>query len=94
MNNAFVYMKVGAHAGETFEQIIAGRIKKYETPVRVFGGYGGNTCHPTKHVQPFMRRAKDEGFKKIKLLMQLIKSNGQSKPSPGRASSLSTGRTG
>lgn len=50
-----LYMKVGTHAKEPLDEIIAR--KKEEIEKEGFGmwGYGGNTCHPITMVQPFAR---------------------------------------
>ena len=70
---AFVFMKVGNHAGETFEEILA---RKHEELVRagmIFWGYGGSACHPLHQVQPFVRiHIKKHGS--IYLLMEPVDS--------------------
>lgn len=50
-----VFMKVGSHAGETWEQILERKRREVERTGYSFWGYGGPTCHPTNHVQPFAR---------------------------------------
>lgn len=58
----FIFMKVGNHAGESFEQIIERKRQEIEIAGRSFWGYGGNTLHPTKHAQPFARmHIKEQG---------------------------------
>lgn len=52
---AFIFMKVGNHAGETFEQILERKRRELSEAGRIFWGYGGFTCHPIHHVQPFCR---------------------------------------
>jgi len=53
--SAFIFMKVGNHAGETFEQILQRKRRELAEAGRMFWGYGGFTCHPIHHVQPFCR---------------------------------------
>jgi hypothetical protein len=72
--NKFLFMKVGNHAGETWDQILARKRKEYEKTGMIFWGYGGSACHPISQVQPFARLTiKEEG--NVKLVMQPIKSN-------------------
>lgn len=55
-SEAFIFMKVGTHAGEELDSIIERKIKEIERTGMSFWGYGGPTCHPTKQVQPFAKR--------------------------------------
>lgn len=50
-----IYMKYGVHAGHTVEEIIARKSEEYHRTGKMFWGYGGTICHPTKQVQPFVR---------------------------------------
>jgi|SRR5208283_1244340 len=50
-----LYMKVGKHAQEPLEAIIARKRKEIEDAGYALWGYGGNTCHPMSMVQPFVR---------------------------------------
>ena len=52
---AFIFMKVGNHAGETFETILERKRLELTEAGRMFWGYGGTTLHPIRHVQPFAR---------------------------------------
>ena len=52
---AFIFMKVGNHAGETFESIVERKQRELTEAGRTFWGYGGTTLHPIRHVQPFAR---------------------------------------
>lgn len=72
--DAIVFMKVGRHAGETFEEIVERKRREYATAGRIFWGYGGGTMHPTQKVQPFAGMKIKEG-KQITLVMQGILSN-------------------
>lgn len=70
----FLFMKVGNHAGETWEQILARKQKEHDKTGMIFWGYGGNSCHPISRVQPFARLAiRDQG--RILLVMEPINSN-------------------
>lgn len=64
-----LYMKVGTHAQETLEDIIARKTKEIEEAGVAFWGYGGNTCHPQSMVQPFAKDYQDRG-QTIYLCMQ------------------------
>ena len=55
MPEAFIFMRVGNHAGETFESILERKQREFEEAGRIFWGYGGTTLHPIKHVQPFAK---------------------------------------
>jgi len=54
-SESFIFMKVGQHAGEEFDDIINRKMKEIEETGMSFWGYGGPTCHPTKQVQPFAK---------------------------------------
>jgi hypothetical protein len=56
-----LYMKVGIHAQETLEDIIARKTREIDEAGYAFWGYGGNTCHPTTKVQPFVQRGVEHG---------------------------------
>lgn len=68
-----VFMKVGRHAGETFEEILARKQREYEVAGRIFWGYGGGTMHPITRVQPFARMRIEHG-ERISIVMQEITS--------------------
>ena len=53
--SGFLYMKVGTHARESLEEIIARKTKEIEDAGYAMWGYGGSTCHPVTMVQPFAR---------------------------------------
>ena len=70
---AFIFMKVGNHAGESFEAILARKNREQEHVGRSFWGYGGTVCHPIMQVQPFARLyAKSHG--RIYLFMEPMES--------------------
>ena len=52
---SFIFMKVGSHAGEAFENILQRKNREFQQTGRIFWGYGGVACHPLKQVQPFAR---------------------------------------
>jgi hypothetical protein len=56
-----LYMKVGTHAQESLEDIIARKTKEIEQAGFGLWGYGGNTCHPQTMVQPFARSYERRG---------------------------------
>ncbi len=53
--DALLYMKVGTHAREDLAQIVARKRREIDEAGFAMWGYGGNTCHPTTMVQPFVR---------------------------------------
>lgn len=64
-----IVMKVGVHAQEPLEEIIARKSKEIDDAGFAFWGYGGNTCHPVTMVQPFAKSFAEQG-KRITLCMQ------------------------
>ena len=71
--DAFIFMKVGNHARESFEDIIERKSRELRDTGSIFWGYGGGTLHPTQHVQPFARmHIKQHGS--IYLVMESIDS--------------------
>ena len=87
---AFVFMRVGNHAGESFEDILERKRRELDsvaTSWKIFWGYGGNTLHPTKHVQPFVDLwLQEEGS--IQILMQPIDSKADPDILPAREYSV------
>lgn len=67
-------MKVGTHANEPLEQIVARKHAEIDNAGYALWGYGGNTCHPTTMVQPFARDFELRG-EAIHLCMQAMTSN-------------------
>lgn len=73
-SDAFVFMKIGAHAGEDLDSIMRRKLDEIKYTGMSFWGYGGPTCHPTKQIQPFARRiVEKKGY--IYLCMETIESN-------------------
>jgi hypothetical protein len=72
-NQGILFMKVGVHANESLENIIARKTREIEEAGFALWGYGGNTCHPTTMVQPFASNHASSGGK-IYLCMQEMES--------------------
>jgi broad specificity phosphatase PhoE len=70
----FIFMKVGRHAGEDFDEIIARKREEFERVGATWWGYGGSTLHPTKRVRPFARHVIEHGGGLV-VVMQSIVSN-------------------
>ena len=84
---AFVFMRVGNHAGESFESILRRKQRELEDAGKIFWGYGGTTLHPIHHVQPFARLwVQQEGS--IQVVMEQIDSRANPEVLP--ASEFST----
>jgi hypothetical protein len=71
--DGILFMKVGTHAQEGLDAIIARKTKEIEDAGFGMWGYGGNTCHPTSMVQPFAEQFASNG-RAIRLLMQPMES--------------------
>lgn len=71
---AFIFMKVGNHAGENFEQILERKNNEFKKTGRIFWGYGGRSCHPLTQVQPFAR-IQVKKYGNIYLMMEMIDSH-------------------
>jgi hypothetical protein len=69
---AIVFMKVGRHAGEDFEEILARKREEYERAGMIFWGYGGGTMHPIQRVQPFARMKIEEGSGLVLVMKSII----------------------
>lgn len=69
----FVFMKVGMHAGEAWNDILSRKHREYRETGHTFWGYGGSACHPLTQVQPFARQAVERGGR-VHLLMQTMDS--------------------
>jgi hypothetical protein len=77
--SGLIFMKVGLHAGESFEDIIKRKQREYEHTGMIFWGYGGGTCHPTRHVQPYARLRLEQGGR-VYLIMEEIDSRNPATP--------------
>ncbi len=51
--DGLLFMKVGVHARETLEDIIARKDEEIREAGYAMWGYGGSTCHPSSMVRPF-----------------------------------------
>lgn len=71
--DGILFMKVGTHAQESLDDIIARKAKEIDDVGFGMWGYGGNTCHPTSMVQPFAEQFSSEG-RIIRLCMQPMES--------------------
>lgn len=69
-----LFMKVGTHANEPLDEIIARKQAEIDAAGFALWGYGGNTCHPTTMVQPFARDFELRG-EAIYLVMQPMESS-------------------
>ena len=68
---AFIFMRVGSHAGESFDEILERKQRELADAGRIFWGYGGPTLHPITQVQPFAKLwLQSEGS--IQILMQRL----------------------
>jgi hypothetical protein len=74
-----LFMKVGTHAQESLEDIIARKTKEIEEAGYGLWGYGGNTCHPQTMVQPFAKAFERRG-ETIQLCMHPMTSNHRADP--------------
>jgi hypothetical protein len=69
-----LFMKVGTHANEPLDEIVARKRAEIDDAGFALWGYGGNTCHPTTMVQPFAHDFEVRGST-IYLCMQPMVSN-------------------
>lgn len=73
-SSSMIFMKVGRHDGEAFEDIIRRKREEYDKTGMIFWGYGGGTMHPISKVQPFCKMHIDHG-EDIRLIMCEIQSD-------------------
>jgi hypothetical protein len=73
LGEGLLYMKIGSHAQEPLEDIVARKTREIEQAGYALWGYGGNTCHPVSMVQPFARSYEERGGA-IYLCMQPMES--------------------
>ena len=74
-----IFMKVGLHAQESIEDIIKRKQREFEETGSIFWGYGGNTCHPLKMVQPFAKEVEGSG-NQVLIVMQKMNSKHAAPP--------------
>ncbi|MDO8768478.1 MAG: hypothetical protein Q7K57_07220 [Burkholderiaceae bacterium] len=74
-----IFMKVGLHAQESIEDIIARKQKEYEHTGSIFWGYGGGACHPLRMVQPFAKEIEERG-EQVLIIMQKMDSKHKAPP--------------
>ena len=78
-----VFMKVGTHAREPLTDIIVRKKREIDEAGYALWGYGGNTCHPVKSVQPFAQSFVRRGGA-IYLVMQPMQSRHFATPERAR----------
>ncbi|MEZ2320792.1 MAG: hypothetical protein ACBR15_17525 [Microcoleus sp.] len=78
-NAGLIFMKVGLHAQESIEDIIKRKQREFEETGSIFWGYGGNTCHPLKMVQPFAKEVEGSG-NQVLIVMQKMNSRHAAPP--------------
>ena len=78
-NQNILFMKVGIHAKEALEDIIDRKRREIDEAGYALWGYGGNTCHPTTKIQPFVQGSLEQG-QPIFLCMQKIDSSHFAEP--------------
>lgn len=74
-----VFMKVGTHAQEPLDEIIARKQREIDEAGMALWGYGGNTCHPVTMVQPFAKSFEKKGSA-IYLCMEEMESRHYAEP--------------
>jgi len=87
LTDSFIFMKVGNHAGETFDKILERKKKEFDQAGMTFWGYGGMVCHPVNQVRPFSLSRKEKNGS-IYLLMNYVKSNFSQSMIPAKEYSL------
>lgn len=89
--SAFIFMKVGNHAGETFESILRRKNEEYRKTGRIFWGYGGSACHPLKQARPFVNIWEKQNGS-VYVLMQVIDSRAEPDLLPAKEYSWDAGK--
>jgi hypothetical protein len=74
-----IYMKVGLHAQESIEDIVARKQVEFDKAGSIFWGYGGSTCHPFTMVQPFAKQVEQSG-NEVLIIMQKMNSKHSAPP--------------
>ena len=69
--DSVIFMKVGRHAGEDFDQILERKRREYEQTGMIFWGYGGGTMHPIQRVQPFVRMRVEHGQRVVIVMKEV-----------------------
>ena len=93
--DAFIYMKVGPHGGETFDEILSRKNRELEKAGKIFWSYGGDhggPLHPKTQVQPFAQEwTQNQGS--VYVLMERLNSPGSRYGlPPGTATEYSVNR--
>jgi len=58
--SAAILMKVGFHAGEEWNEIIARKQGEISSAGVTLWGYGGSACHPLRQVKPFAHQCEGD----------------------------------
>jgi hypothetical protein len=74
-----IFMKVGTHAQEKLDDIIARKRQEIDKAGFALWGYGGSTCHPQSMVQPFAKSFQKQG-RAIYLCMKEMESRHFAEP--------------
>lgn len=74
-----IFMKVGTHAQERLDDIIARKRQEIDKAGFALWGYGGSTCHPQSMVQPFAKSFHKQG-RAIYLCMKEMESRHFAEP--------------
>ena len=87
--DAFIFMKVGPHGGETLDEILDRKNRELKKAGMIFWSYGEKgPLHPTEQVQRFVKRwVKEVDY--IEVLMEPIKARSLFGPAAGTAKSYS-----
>lgn len=78
-DDALLFMKVGIHARESLDDILARKSKEIDEAGYAMWGYGGRSCYPSPRVQSFGKTF-IKSQNKIYLCMQEIVSNHNESP--------------
>ena len=86
VGDPILYMKVGMHAQESLDDILARKQAEIDRVGYAMWGYGGPTCHPVRAVQPFAAQQAAVG-NVIRLVMEPV--NSRHAREPARATEYS-----
>jgi len=73
--NHLIFMKVGHHAGEGFDEILARKRQEYQSAGGIWWGFGGSTLHPITRVQPFAKYTISQGDELIIVMQPVVSSH-------------------
>ena len=78
-NAGLIFMKVGLHAQESIEEIMARKQKEFENSGSIFWGYGGGGGHTIRAGQPFAKGV-GGGGEQVLIVMQKMDSKHKAPP--------------